>query len=283
MAAPETVSNQVESESMRLIQRPVESTHEFNEMSVWHEWPDEVDGAFQHQSRPNIGSPERIASVLGGGTLAGYGITRKSVPGYVLAALGGYLALRGITGRCSLYRSLGIDTSLDGRAEPRDFFERGIHVSQSIIINRSQEDLYRYWRDFANLPSIMSHLKSVEIMDHRRSHWVADGPLHSSIEWDAEIINEEPNELIAWRSLEDAEVHSAGSVRFVPVAGHRGTQVRVELEYIPTGGRLGAAIAKLFGKAPGQQIKEDLRRFKQKMETGEVATTQGQPRGTCKS
>ena len=268
---------------MRLIQTATESHRDMAEMATWHEWPLEGEAEYQHEVRPNVGTEERIVSLLGGGALVGYGISRKSVPGYLLAGAGGYLALRGVTGRCPMYRTLGIDTSHEGRAEPRDFFERGIHVSRSITINKPQLELFEFWRDFTNLPAIMSHLKSVEIIDERRSHWVARGPMKASIEWDAEIINEEPNELIAWRSLEDAAVHSAGSVRFVPAPGNRGTQIRVELEYIPVGGKVGAAVAKLFGEEPGQQIGEDLRRFKQIMETGEISATKDQPRGTCHS
>lgn len=139
-----------------------------------------------------------------------------------------------------------------------------------ITINRSPEEVYQFWRDFQNLPRFMSHLESVHVIDEKRSRWVAKAPAGTSVEWDAEIIEDRPNQLIAWRSLEGADVDNAGTVSFNPAPGGRGTEVSVELEYNPPGGALGAGIAKLFGEAPEQQIKGDLYRFKQVMETGEV-------------
>jgi uncharacterized membrane protein len=146
-------------------------------------------------------------------------------------------------------------------------------------VNRPAAELYRYWRNFENLPKFMDHLESVRTTGEKRSHWVAKAPAGTTVEWDAEIINEKENELIAWRSLENADVDNAGSVRFQEAPAGRGTEVRVSLEYDPPGGMVGAAIAKLFGEAPDQQIQEDLRRFKQVMEAGERATTEGQASG----
>jgi uncharacterized membrane protein len=125
----------------------------------------------------------------------------------------------------------------------------------------------------------MKHLESVKVTGGDRSHWVAKGPAGTSVEWDAEVYNEKENELIAWRSLEGSQVDNAGSVHFESAAGGRGTIVRVVLKYDPPAGKLGAVVARLFGESPAQQIDEDLRRFKQLMETGETATTEGQPSG----
>jgi uncharacterized membrane protein len=129
----------------------------------------------------------------------------------------------------------------------------------------------------------MRHLEAVTVLDGNRSHWVAKAPAIAGgkVEWDAEIINDEPNALIAWRSLANADVDNTGSVRFVPAPSERGTEVKVVIDYIPPAGRLGSWVAKLFGEEPQQQIQEDLRRFKRLMETGEVPTTQGQPKGNC--
>jgi len=124
-------------------------------------------------------------------------------------------------------------------------------------------------------------VKSVKVTDEKKSHWVVDGPAGKDVEWDAEVINDEPNTLVAWRSLAGATVDNAGSVRFVPGPEGRGTEVRVVIDYIPPAGRVGNWVAKLFGKNPASEIREDLRRFKRLMETGEVPTTEGQPRGTC--
>ncbi|MDB6028346.1 MAG: cyclase/dehydrase, partial [Verrucomicrobiales bacterium] len=153
----------------------------------------------------------------------------------------------------------------------------------TIIVERSAEDLFEFWRHFERLPVIMNHLESVEMLGHNRSRWVAKAPAGMHVEWDAEIINEHPNELIAWRSLEGADVENAGTVRFQPAPGGRGTLVKVDLEYIPPAGVIGAKIAKLFGESPEKQITVDLRRFKQLMETGEIARTEGQPAGRATS
>lgn len=142
--------------------------------------------------------------------------------------------------------------------------------AKSVTINKSPEELYKFWRNFENLPQFMNHLESVQVLDDGRSHWVAKGPAGTTIEWDAEITEDIPNELIAWRSLEGADVENSGSVRFERAPVDRGTIVRVEIEYSPPAGALGAAVAKLFGEEPEQQMKGDLHRFKQVMEIGEV-------------
>jgi uncharacterized membrane protein len=152
-----------------------------------------------------------------------------------------------------------------------------VHVEKSITIDRPPEDLYRFWHDVERLPQIMNHLESVRETGPNRSHWVAKGPAGMRVEWDSEITMDRPNELIGWRSLEGADVESAGWVRFEPAAGGRGTVVRVTMDYYPPAGALGAIIAKLFGEAPEKQMAVDLHRLKQLMETGEIARTEGQP------
>lgn len=148
--------------------------------------------------------------------------------------------------------------------------ERAIHAVTSVTINRPPEELYRFWRDFRNLPRFMSHLEAVEVREDGRSHWRASGPLGTTVEWDAEIVEERPNELIAWRSLEGADVDNSGSVRFTRGPGGRGAELRVEMRYAPPAGRVGAAIASLLGEDARQQVRTELRRFKALMETGEI-------------
>ena len=148
-------------------------------------------------------------------------------------------------------------------------------VRNSLIINRAPEELYQYWHDFENLPRIMHHLESVRTTGEGRSHWVAKAPAGTSVEWDAEVTEDRPNELIAWRSLEGSEVENSGSVRFETAPGNRGTIVKVEINYTPPGGALGSLVAKLFGEEPGQTAQESLRCFKQLMETGEVVVSDG--------
>jgi uncharacterized membrane protein len=156
---------------------------------------------------------------------------------------------------------------------------RDVHVETSIAIDRSPEELYAFWRDFTNLPVFMMNLESVTLLDSVRSHWIANGPLGKRVEWDAEVYNDKENELIAWRSLENADVLNAGSVRFEAGPEGHGTFVRVTVNYNPPAGAIGATLAKFLGAEPQQLIKEDLRRLKQMMEAGEMATIDGQTSG----
>src|SRR3954470_11117091 len=230
----------------------------------------------------NVADVERWASALGGAALAAYGIRQvreeRSMAGAMIAASAGVLIYRGATGRCPMYAATGINTA-DTDTRTALSGSRGVNVEDAVTINRPPEELYACWRDFSRLPTFMSHLISVRPIDARRSHWVAKAPAGRKVEWDAEIINEIPNELIGWRTLENADVVSAGSVRFRRADNGRGTEVRVRLQYDPPAGKAGSAIAWLFGNEPSQQIREDLRRFKQLLETGEVPNTKGQPRG----
>jgi uncharacterized membrane protein len=240
----------------------------------------------QTQAEPggvNVAWVERRFSLLGGIGLAIFGLTRRSLPGLGLTAVGAALVQRGITGHCSVYNAFGVNTAdRETPTEPGEYFQRGIHVGQAMTIQRSAEELFRFWRDFSNLPRFMQHLKSVEVTDDKHSDWTARGPAGMSVQWKAEIINEDPNSLISWRSVGGSEVDNAGSVRFVQAPGDRGTEVRVVMDYIPPAGQLGDVIARLFGESPRQTVREDLRRFKALMESGEIPTTTGQPRGTCK-
>ena len=230
----------------------------------------------------NVGDNERKASVVAGGALALYGLSRRSWGGALLAAVGGGLLFRGVTGHCATYEALGMSTAKSDNSAPASDKPgaNGIQVREVVTINKSPEELYSFWRDFGNLPKFMNHLESVTASDDTHSHWVAKAPLGRTVAWDAEIINEIPNRLIAWQSLPGADVSSAGSVRFEPALGGRGTEVRVNLDYNPPAGVFGATVAKLFGEEPQIQIAEDLRRFKNLMETGETPTVEGQPVGT---
>jgi uncharacterized membrane protein len=228
----------------------------------------------------NVGENERLASKLGGGVLLMTGLLRGGLGGLALTAAGGALLYRGITGRCHCYESLGINTA----EEERGTFDSvpaqaGARVEEAVTINAPAEDLFRFWRQFENLPQFMQHLRSVTVVDGNRSHWVAEAPLGRTVEWDAEIHNERENELIAWRSLEGSQVETAGSVHFAPAPGGRGTEVRVNLKYNPPAGPIGIALAKVLGVDAARQVREDLRRLKQFFETGEVPTTAGQPSG----
>ncbi|HUS08528.1 MAG TPA: SRPBCC family protein [Bryobacteraceae bacterium] len=225
----------------------------------------------------NVGEMERWASLIGGSSLIAYGLVRRDLRGAALAALGSGFLLRGSTGHCQMYQALGVNTAEEGFAKGTGRhvtipYELGIRVDRAITINKAPEELFNFWRNLENLPAFMDHLDSVRILDDRRSHWIAKAPAGTTVEWDAEIINEIPNEVIGWRSLEGADVDNAGSVRFAPSAEGRGTEVKISLQYNPPAGSLGAAVARLFGEDPGRQIRDDLRRFKELMEKGNITT-----------
>jgi uncharacterized membrane protein len=227
------------------------------------------------KQRSRISGTVRWSTLIGGSALVYWGVRRGSWLGAAAAVAGSDLVVRGLTGDGHVHHILNVRMPGD-RSLP---YGRGIKLRRSVTINRPVAELYRFWRNFENLPRFMKHLESVRVLDERRSHWVAKAPAGTKVEWDAEITVERENEIIGWRSLEGADVDNAGSVRFEPARGGRGTVVRVQLQYNALAGEVGAAIAKLFGEEPEQQIAEDLTRFKQLMEVGEIPTTEGQPSG----
>jgi uncharacterized membrane protein len=234
-------------------------------------------------SETNAAQVERWASAIGGAAIAVFGMKQlkeqRSAAGMALSAAAGALIYRSATGLWPM--SAAENAAQDGRYDTRESLggTRGVHVQESATINRSPDELYRFWRRFEELPRFMDHLVSVSTRGPRFSHWVAEAPAGRTVEWDAEVINDVPGELIAWRTLRGADVVSAGSVAFKPAPGRRGTEIRVRLQYHPPAGKAGATVAWLLGHEPSQTIREDLRRLKQLMEAGEVPTTQGQPRG----
>jgi uncharacterized membrane protein len=155
----------------------------------------------------------------------------------------------------------------------------GNKVVRIVTINKPAAELYRFWHDFENLPRFMYHLEAVEDLGNGRSRWRAKAPAGATIQWEAALINDVENELIAWQSVEDSEVANAGSVRFTPAPGGRGTEVKVTLSYDPPAGKLGVLVAGLFGEEPSRQVADDLRRFKQLVEAGEVPTNERRPAG----
>ncbi len=187
--------------------------------------------------------------------------------GVALLGLGGALISRSVAGAADDDGPASGPRN-SGAAVP---YGKGTRIEKVFTIDRPAADLYREWRDFEKLPGIMSHLRRVEVVDERRSHWHAHGPAKTSASWDAEIIADEPERRIAWRSV-GGSVPNAGSVTFAPAPGERGTELRVEMEWLPPGGALGTSFAHLFaGGDPGLIVEGDLRRFKSKMEAGGVA------------
>jgi uncharacterized membrane protein len=218
--------------------------------------------------------------------------TRVAGDSFDLAALSLALTRRGRRGRAAvalaavagvtaldLLAAVRLTGSRAGRTVPGASGRTDIYLERSIAVSKSPEECYRFWRSFENLPRFMHSIESVRQLDERRSRWVAKGPLAMRLEWTSEITVDRPGEEIAWRTLDDAGAANAGSVRFEIAPAGRGTIVRVSLHYSPLGGALGAGLVRLLGHDPQSGIREDLRRFKQVMETGEIATTRGQPTG----
>ncbi|HYG98756.1 MAG TPA: SRPBCC family protein [Terriglobales bacterium] len=216
------------------------------------------NGGGRGSRRGRLAAAEPWASVIAGSALAIYGVSRKSFPGSALAAVGGLLIYHGAT------------------AERR---QTAVRVERTLTILKPIGEVYRFWRNFENLPRFMTHLESVKVSGDRFSEWTARGPMGAKISWHAEITDERENQYIVWRSLPGSDIENVGSVQFRQAPGDRGTEVTVSIQYNPPAGIVGDALARMFGRAPDQQVREDLRHFKQLMEAGEIPTTEGQPHG----
>lgn len=151
----------------------------------------------------------------------------------------------------------------------------GKPVRRSITVLSSPEELYAFWREFENLPRFMPHLDSVSDLTGGHTLWRARGPGGEGAHWEAAVVEDVPNRRIRWRSIEGSDHYQEGAVHFEAAPGGRGTVVTAELRYAPPGGRIGAATLALLHKEPGQQLAEDLRRFKQVIEIGEVVVAKG--------
>ena len=201
--------------------------------------------------RYNVARAERVGSVALGAALVGLGLRRRDPAGLVAALFGSYF--------------IGRAATVNAR--------KAVKVERAVTIDRPREELFAFWRNFENLPRFMEHLVSVRVDSPMRSHWQAKAPAGRTVEWDAEIVNEVPNEIIAWKSIGEPDVPNAGSVNFSDAPGGRGTIVRVTLDWEPPAGKLGALLSHFFSEKPDHQIREDLRKFKQLMETGEITTS----------
>lgn len=232
---------------------------------------------FDH--RENIGDVQRVLSVIAGMVFLASGLSRRNWSSAVLVTIGGGLLYRAISGYCPALGAMGIDTSGGNRlgrpsntnrlGRRKVHTDRATKIQRAIEINRPANDIYRFWRSLDNLPRIMSHLDSVQVINDRLSHWVVKTiPGAPKVEWDAEIINEVENQRLGWRSLQGADVDNTGSVEFKPTDDGQRTWLTVTLQYEPPGGEFGAAVAKWFGEDPNTKIAEDLQRFKEEMETG---------------
>ncbi len=227
-------------------------------------------------TKKNMSQTERVVSGAAAGGLIAYGIKRRDATGTVLAVVGGLLGVRSATGHCQVYDALDIDGT---KSSVQSWLSGNIEVKKSVTINnKSQSELFSFWRNFENLPRFMKHLESVKNIDSTNSHWKANAPFGYTVEWDAEITDEILNERIAWKSKEGSDIPNSGFVEFKPTAT-RGTEVVVHLTYEAPAGKIGSLAAKLFNEEPSQQVEGDLRRFKSLMEAGLTMKIEGQPSG----
>ncbi len=227
-----------------------------------------------YDGAPSLRDAENWLALGSGALLLLVGASRRSIGGALLAASSAPLLYRGVTGHWPAFVN-GVLQADDTRTALGG--EHGVHVRESIRLEVPLADVYRFWRRFENLPRFMTHLDRVTETSDGKSHWVAVGPAGLAVEWDAEIINEVADKLIAWRSLPGSDVMTAGAVNFDATPAGRGTEVRVHLQYAPPAGKAGAVVASLFGREPAQTIREDLRRFKQLLESGEIPRATATP------
>lgn len=236
---------------------------------------DVADGA------DNVGNAERWVSVLAGSALAVYGLDRRDPAGGLLGLLGALFVYRGATARCPVYSALGVSTAAPPRKDRAMRHEPtsraaifrasdAVKIERSIAVNSTPDRLYALWKDPVNLPRFMDWIERVEPIDVRHARWTARGPAGTSISWVAEVINDVPNSLMAWKSVDDADIRNAGSVHFRPTADGLGTEVTLIVEWLPPGGKAGMIVARLLGAAPDHRVKEGLEKFKAMAESDRV-------------
>jgi uncharacterized membrane protein len=227
----------------------------------------------------NVGQTERLISMLTGGLLFLYALGRRSWNGFGLALIGGELLRRGMTGHSYLYQMLDISTYYAPATISMLPMRQGIKVRRSMTIERSPEELYRFWRNVEHAPSYMQCIRLVKVIDKTKSHWVGVTAGGATIEWDSEITEDIPNRLIAWRTIGRAPIGVGGRITFTPAPADKGTVATVEMEFSSKGSILGEPVEMLIAHLPEREVRETLRRFKELMEAGEIPAIAGQPVG----
>jgi uncharacterized membrane protein len=213
----------------------------------------------------------QAAMIISGAALVALAARQRSWRTLGLAAASAPIIYRGATGNWPVPERI---------AERASDAVAPVPIETAITVGRPADELYRFWRQLENLPRFMKNLESVTELDGRRSHWVGKSVIGLKLEWDAEIVEEREGQLLSWRSLPGSQVHNSGTVFFDSSSNGRGTVVRVSMDYQVPGHLLGQAVGKMLSGTTQQQVKEDLKRFKELIETGEIATTDGQPHGT---
>ena len=219
----------------------------------------------------NLGDTERLASGALGGAAVLWGAKHGGLAGVLAALAGAALVGRGATGYCPVAARLGPNPG-ERHVARKLGWSSAAAVTRSVTIAKPPAEVYRFFRDFNNLPSFMRHVERIDVLDDKRSHWVVRAPFGRTVELDAIVTDDRPDERIAWKSADGADVRNTGAVEFLPAPGDRGTEVRATIAYEPPAGQAGRLFAKLWGEEPGKQAHDDLRRLKQFLETGEVPT-----------
>lgn len=232
---------------------------------------DSALSAISKRYTQNVGNTERAVTGAAGGALALWGLRRGGLLGVLSLFAGAGLAARAASGYCPAYARME-PTEAEREAAERYGWKTAAVADERVTVARPREEVYRFWRDFSNLPRFMSHVERLTILSNDRSHWVARGPMGRNVEWDSIVTEEKPNERIAWRSAEGADVRNAGFVEFRDAATG-GTEIRAYIAYEPPAGQLGRLIAKLWGEEPSVQARDDLQRLKQLLESEQIATT----------
>lgn len=212
-------------------------------------------------SNMNVGTTERIVSVLSGAALAAIGLRDIKHPaGIGMLLAGGLLLARGASGYCMVNNAIGRNTA-HRQGSP-------VEVKTTVNVNKPVSEVYSFWRKLENLPRFMRHLDRVEELDATRSRWTAKGPAGiGSVSWEAEIEEDHHNEFISWRSLPGSTVDNAGQIRFAETP--TGTEIRVQMSYRLPAGDVGGAAARLFSPMAEKMMRDDIRDFKKVMERGE--------------
>jgi uncharacterized membrane protein len=230
----------------------------------------------QTDSYRNVGDSDRKISLVAGAGSMLYGLTRGGMLGLALTAVGGLFVYRGLSGHCPMFSRMGYSTA---RPSDRGLFgeQRGpLHFTTGVTIQRSPEELYDFWHGFTHLPRFMKFIRDVRPSGGDRTHWVAEIPGMGQVEWESEVVRDVPNESISWRSVEGSEIPQEGEIRFRRAPDGKGTEVELDMRYEPPAGRLGRAFGGLLNVMTKEAAREDLRRFKRLMETGEIPTGSSQ-------
>lgn len=232
----------------------------------------------QAPADPNVGMAERVASAVLGGILVAFGLTWRSLRGLGVAAVGGVLLARGVRGRSRLFRAFGVNTA-EGDTSVSGTSTEAMVVEQSITVDGAPEELGEYWRDPELLSEIVGHFASVRQDETEAQHWRVEGPRGLSTSWECRLVEDRPEQLLRWESVEESSIPNEWSVWFKPAPAEDVTEVTLRVDFQPPGGPVGAMALERLGFVPKTIVSKALHRFKSLAETGEIPTLEANPSG----